>query len=217
MLGARGMRVWLVGRDVARLDAAAHEVDAAGGHARVLRADLVRDGDIAAVLDTVCAEADGIDVLVHAAGVAVADAGPSPTAGEVAAHHAVNATAPARLTAGLRPLVVARGGLVMVVNSAAGLRDVPGFHAYAGSKHAARAWADSLRAEFAGHGVRVCSLYPTQVATPMQEAICVARGATYEPDPLLQPEDLVAIVGFVLDHRGFEVTDLSVRSARLSS
>ena len=217
MLGARGLRVWLVGRDVDRLEAAAREVDAAGGRASVVRADLTVDGDVAAVVDAVCAETDGLDVLVHAAGVAVADAGPSPTVGELAAHHAVNATAPAQLTAGLRSLVVARRGLVIVVNSVAGLRDAPGFHAYAGSKHAARAWADLLRAELAGHGVRVCSLYPTQVATPMQEAICVARGAPYEPDPLLQPEDLVAIVGFVLDHPGFEVTDLSVRSARVSS
>jgi NADP-dependent 3-hydroxy acid dehydrogenase YdfG len=215
-LGARGMRVWLVGRDAPRLGAAERDVVAAGGEANVVRADLVRDGDLAAIVDAVTSQTDGLDVLVHAAGIAVADNGGAPTAEEIDAHHAVNASAPQRLTAGLRGLVEARHGMVVVINSAAGLRDAPGFEAYARSKHATRAWADTLRIELTGRGVRVCSIYPSQVASPMQEAIYAARGAAYEPDVLLQPDDLSLIVGLLLDHPELEVTDLSIRSARVS-
>jgi NADP-dependent 3-hydroxy acid dehydrogenase YdfG len=220
LLGSRGMRVWLVGRASDRLREVARAVREAGGEPYVVRADLQRDDDLAAVVDAVGIGAgapDGLDVLVHAAGVASADAGAAPSADEIAWHHAVNTRAPEQLTTGLRAAVQRRRGLIVVVNSVSGLRDVPGFQAYALSKQAARAWADALRSELAATGVRVCSIYPTQVASPMQAAICAARGAPYEPDALLQPTDLAALVGFVLDHPAIDVTDVSVRSARAAT
>jgi NAD(P)-dependent dehydrogenase (short-subunit alcohol dehydrogenase family) len=142
---------------------------------------------------------DRLDSLLHVAGtvdhVAVAELDL-----EVWQRHlAVNLTAPAALTAPLLPALRAAGGTVVFVNSSAGLVANAGWSAYAASKFGLRALADSLRAEEAGTGVRVTTLFPSRTATPMQEKVHEQEGRTYDASRWIRPETVADSVLHVLD------------------
>ncbi len=219
-LVARGVHVWAVARDAGRLEALAagdqgpgSTVARAEGMVHPIVADLTVPASIDAVVAAVHATGRPLDVLVHAAGVARVDSPAEDLAAVYAEHAAVNVVAPMRLTAALLDHVRAARGLVVVVNSAAALRAAGGFAAYASSKGALRSWTDALRADLAGQGVRVTSLFPGQVATDMQAAIYAARAMDYRPEVLLQPGEVGALVGFLVDHPTVELTEVSLRSA----
>lgn len=62
----------------------------------------------------------------------------------------------------------ARGqGTLAGIGSVAGVRGLPGAGAYSASKAAVRAYCESLRVELHGTGVRVVTLAPGFIATPM--------------------------------------------------
>ena len=66
------------------------------------------------------------------------------------------------------PAMRARGqGTLVGVGSVAGVRGLPGAGAYSASKAAVRAYCESLRVELRGTGVRVVTLAPGFIATPM--------------------------------------------------
>ena len=114
-------------------------------------------------------------------------------------HLAVNLTAPAALTAPLLPALRAARGTVLFVNSSAGLVANAGWSAYAASKFGLRALADSLRAEEAGNGVRVTTVFPSRTATPMQEKVHEQEGRTYDASRWIQPETVADSILHVLD------------------
>jgi short-subunit dehydrogenase len=58
-------------------------------------------------------------------------------------------------------------GRLVGIGSVAGVRGLPGAGAYSASKAAARTYLESLRVELHGSGVRVVSISPGYVATPM--------------------------------------------------
>jgi short-subunit dehydrogenase len=102
---------------------------------------------------------------------------------------AVNLTAPAVLTAALLPALRAAHGTVVFVNSSAGLVANAEWSAY----------ADSLRAEEASHGVRVSTVFPSRTATPMQEKVHEQEGRTYDESRWIQPGTVADSILHVLD------------------
>lgn len=76
------------------------------------------------------------------------------------------------------PMITAGGGVMINVSSIEGLRGSPWAHGYVASKWAVRGLAKSVALELAPHNVRVNSLHPGLIRTPMTENI---------------PEDLVTI------------------------
>lgn len=124
----------------------------------------------------------------------------------------VNLLAPAELTRLLLPALRAARGHVVYVNSGAGLQAHPTWAAYAASKFALRALADSLRGEEREHGVRVTSVYPGRVATPMQQKVHEQEGKAYDASRLVAPESVATMIISSLDlPRDAEVTDVTVR------
>jgi short-subunit dehydrogenase len=85
------------------------------------------------------------------------------------------------------------------VNSAAGLSAGASWSAYAASKFGLRAFADSLRAEEMGNGVRVTTVFPSRTATPMQEKVHEQEGGTYDASLWISPETVAATILHVLD------------------
>jgi short-subunit dehydrogenase len=142
---------------------------------------------------------DGLDSLLHVAGTVDLGAVAELDLAVWQRHLAVNLTAPAALTAPLLPALRAAGGTVVFVNSSAGLVANAGWSAYAASKFGLRALADSLRAEEAGTGVRVTTLFPSRTATPMQEKVHEQEGRTYDASRWLRPETVVDSILHVLD------------------
>jgi SDR family mycofactocin-dependent oxidoreductase len=60
-----------------------------------------------------------------------------------------------------------RGGSVVITSSAAGLRGGPGWVHYTASKHAVVGLMRALAHELAPHNIRINTVHPTGVATPM--------------------------------------------------
>jgi NAD(P)-dependent dehydrogenase (short-subunit alcohol dehydrogenase family) len=65
------------------------------------------------------------------------------------------------------PMRAAGGGRLAGIASVAGVRGLPGAGAYSASKAAAIAYLESLRLELAGSGIRVVTIAPGYVETPM--------------------------------------------------
>lgn len=110
----------------------------------------------------------------------------------------MNVTAPATLTRLLLPALRAAGGLVVFINSGAGLTANPGWSVYAASKFALTALADALRAEEAGR-VRVTTVHPGRTATAMQVELRAAEGGRYDPAAYLAAEDVARTVRLAVD------------------
>jgi len=67
------------------------------------------------------------------------------------------------------PMRAARRGRLAGIASVAGIRGIPGAGAYGASKAAAISYLESLRVELRGTGVRVVTLAPGYIATPMTD------------------------------------------------
>jgi short-subunit dehydrogenase len=155
---------------------------------------------------------DRLDSLVHVAGFVELGSVEALSAGVWRRSMDVNVVAPAELTRLCLPALRAARGHVVMVNSGSGLRANPAWSAYAASKHALRALADSLRAEEAAAGVRVTSVYPGRTATDMQAKVHEQEGKEYDPSAWIAPDSVGATVVAALDlPRDAEMTDVMVR------
>ncbi|OHV05566.1 glucose 1-dehydrogenase [Mycobacterium talmoniae] len=76
------------------------------------------------------------------------------------------------------PMIAAGGGSIINVSSIEGLRGTPWAHGYVASKWAVRGLTKSVAMELAPHNIRVNSIHPGLIRTPMTESV---------------PEDMIAI------------------------
>lgn len=97
--------------------------------------------------------------------------------------HTAKAAIPSMISAG-------RGGSIVFVNSVNGLKSGPGIAHYAAAKHGAVGLMRSLASELGPHGIRVNTVHPTMVATPM--AINDTSLARYFPDHPNPTVDMMA-------------------------
>lgn len=67
----------------------------------------------------------------------------------------------------IEPMRKAGGGKLAGIASVAGIRGIPGSGAYSASKAAAIAYLESLRVELRGSGIRVVTVAPGYIETPM--------------------------------------------------
>ncbi len=147
-----------------------------------------------AALAAATAGIDRLDVLVHSAGVGLIGTIAETEAATWRHQFDVNVVAVAELTRLLLPALRAAGGAVVLVNSGSGLTAGMGRGSYAASKFALRAFADALRAEEAGNGLRVTSVHPGRVDTDMQRGIVTCEGGRYRPETYLRPESVAGAV-----------------------
>ena len=94
----------------------------------------------------------------------------------------------------VEPMIAAGGGSIINVSSIEGLRGAPWAHGYVASKWGVRGLAKSAALELASHNIRVNSIHPGLVRTPMTKNI---------PDdmvtiPLGRPADPIEVSTFVL-------------------
>ncbi|MEH3136681.1 MAG: mycofactocin-coupled SDR family oxidoreductase [Mycolicibacterium neoaurum] len=86
----------------------------------------------------------------------------------------IRATVPAMIEAG-------NGGSIIIVSSSAGVKATPGNAHYAASKHGLTALTNSLALEVGEFGIRVNSIHPYSIDTPMIEP--EAMGAMFAKHP----------------------------------
>ncbi|WP_299950656.1 SDR family NAD(P)-dependent oxidoreductase [uncultured Modestobacter sp.] len=173
--GASGMGLGLVqafprlGAEVVSLDladAGAASAEAAG--ARFVRADVTSKESVDAAVAEAVALLGGLDVLVHAAGIA-----PGAPAQDISLDHwtsvmAVNATGTFLTNQAVFPHLRETGGQILNFASAAGITGLPNKAAYSASKGAVLAWSRTVAAEWGPHGITVNCIAPA-IWTPMYD------------------------------------------------
>ena len=142
---------------------------------------------------------DRLDSLLHVAGAVELSAVAALPVGQLREQLDVNLVAPTVLTRACLPALRRAKGTVVFVNSTSGLRANPTWAAYAASKFGLRGLADALRAEEAGHGVRVSSVFPSRTATPMQQKVHEQEGKDYDPSEWITPDTVADAILHVLD------------------
>lgn len=211
-----------IGREIARDLARTHIVYAVGRNAERLAAlggfdhettiiPVQADINDPEALAAIVAELTRLDVLVHSAGVVgQAHIGETPRE-EWMRQLTTNVVAPAELTRLALPLLRASEGSVVFIGSGAGARASANLGAYSATKHALRALADSLRLEESAAGVRVSTVAPGQVDTPMQEEMQIQLGNDYVGNRYIRAESIARAVRFVVDAPAdAQITDLAV-------
>ena len=196
---------------LARSDSRAAELREEHAGARTVVADLADPLGLSAALADQDLP-DRLDSLVHVAGFVELGSVEETPVDVWRRTTDVNLLAPAELTRILLPALRAARGQVVFVNSGSGLRANPDWSAYAASKHGLKALADALRAEEAGAGVRVTTVYPGRTATGMQAKVHEQEGKAYDPSAWIAPESVATAVLTALDlPRDAEMTDVTVR------
>jgi short-subunit dehydrogenase len=157
---------------------------------------------------------DSLDSVIHVAGAV--DLAPVAELDLAAWQRQldVNLTAPALVTRAALPALRVARGLVVFVNSGAGLSAHADWSAYAASKFGLRALADALRGEEKPHGVRVTTVFPGRTATPMQEKVHDQEGRDYDASSWIDPRTVAATILHVLDlPRDATIPEVSVQPA----
>jgi NAD(P)-dependent dehydrogenase (short-subunit alcohol dehydrogenase family) len=123
------------------------------------------------------------------------------------------------------------GGSVIIVSSAAGLRGIPNAAHYAAAKHGVVGLMKVLALELGTHRIRVNTIHPTTVDSPMtqnaatlelflpgqppeaqtQEAYArIAQRLNVLPVPWIQPETVSDLVAFLASDQAQYITGTSI-------
>lgn len=168
-LAREGCRVAISGRDAAKLQKAAAE--AGGENPLLVRAcDIADREDVARLVAWAIEQLGALDIVVNSAGINVArrkmaDLAPQ----DFDRILATNCTGFYNLLYAVLPGMRSRGdGLIVSISSVAGKRALPlAGPAYAASKFAATALATAVGLEEAARGIRITSIFPGEVDTPL--------------------------------------------------
>jgi len=214
-LAAEGATVCLIGRRAEHLEAVAQSAGSSGGRCVTYSMDVGIDSEVGRLRAHVEREFGSLDILVHSAGVIALGRLDEARVEDLDWQYRVNVRGAYALTSSLLPMLKARQGQIVFMNSSVGLTARAGAGHYAASKHALRAIADSLREEVNPHGVRVLSVFLGRTATPMQSEIHRVEDRPYKPERLMQPDDVASVVVNALSlPRTAEVTDIRMRPMR---
>lgn len=211
-LASRGANLALIGRRQSVLETVATQAGSQPGVIRCYEADLSVDKDLESLTARLKSDLQEIGVLAHCAVVIALGHVRSASKADLDWQYRVNLRAPYILTQALLPGLQRGHGKVVFINSSAGLLARANVGQYAATKHGLKALADSLRDEVNSLDVRVLSLFLGRTASSMQEHLHHLMGVPYNPELLLQPEDIARMVINVLEvARAAEVTDISIR------
>ncbi len=210
-LAQAGMGVFLVGRNAARLSAAARGLPR-GKLRGTAQADLASLDDLRALILRILALGH-VDLLVHCAGEYDWSESGRFDPERFALLFDVNVRAPYLLTQGLLVALARAKGQVVFVNSSVVRGAGEGVALYKSTQHALQGLTDSLRQDLNRRGIRVTSLYPGRTATPRMARIYRREGKRYKPALLMGAADVAAVVASLSQLPvPVEVTDLHLRS-----
>ncbi|GAA0463215.1 glucose 1-dehydrogenase [Streptomyces sp. NPDC046215] len=197
-----GAHVVITGRDQARLDSAAAHLGAGPDRLLAVRADVAAPADLDGLVRRTAAWRDGLDVVFANAGVAVFQ--PTHEVTETDFDHVVDVNFKGVFftVQKVLPLLRERGSIV--INASWTLhRGLAAASVYAASKAAVHSLTRTLGADLAPRGIRVNSVSPGYIDTPMYRDVM--------PDPAVEalvaadiplrslgsPQDVAAAVAFL--------------------
>jgi short-subunit dehydrogenase len=211
-LAERGARVVLLARRADALEAHRDGIVARGGRADAHPVDLTDAAAVARVAGCIADEVGTPDILVHCAGAGRWLATEETAPDEAVAMMAAPYFAAFFLTRAFLPAMLARGsGHVVLIGSPAGRMAWPGATAYIAARWALQGYAEALRADLRGTGLRVTTVVPGRVdsayfehnpgsaermpkvialgptLTPAQVAAAIVRGVEQEKREIVLP------------------------------
>ncbi|HJZ94458.1 MAG TPA: SDR family NAD(P)-dependent oxidoreductase [Gemmataceae bacterium] len=170
-LAAAGCPVGLIARRRDRLAALADEIRAAGGTAAVAMADVGDRSQVREAFAALGEELGPVDLLVANAGVGAPTTLDPVNTADVEEMFRVNVFGVVyAIEAVLPEMLRRRQGHIAAVSSLAGFLGLPGESGYCASKAAVNTYLDGLRIHLRGRGIRVTTLCPGFVRTPMTAA-----------------------------------------------
>ena len=168
LLLGEGAHVVVTGRDEGRLAAAVADLDA-GDRVLPVRGDVADVGDLNTLVETIGRRHGRLDVVFANAGVA--PFGPFEDVTEADFDHIVGINLKGVFfTVQKAAPLLAHGGAVVVNASWTAHRGLPGAAAYGATKAGAHNLVRTLAAELAPRGIRVNSVSPGYIETPMFHA-----------------------------------------------
>lgn len=197
-LAAAGCRVAIAGRNEERLRRAAEGI-AAREPVKTLPCDVTRRDEVERLFNAVSAQWGPVDILVNSAGTNVRArrmAELAPEAWEQLVR--INLDGVFHCMQAALTIMRPRGkGLIVNTCSVAGKRALPlAGPGYCAAKFGVSALGLATAAEERGRGIRITTIYPGEVNTPILEQ----RPEPVPPERLaemLQPDDLGALVAFL--------------------
>ncbi len=185
-LAAQGMRVWILGRDPAKLDAACQKIEAArrspDQQVGTISADVTNFEQVSAALESFASSAGVPDLLVNCAGFAQPGLFAETAPDIFRQHMEINYFGTIHVIKALLPGMIRRGsGHIVNISSLAGMFGVYGYSAYGPTKFAIRGLSDTLRYELKEHGIGVSLVFPPDTQTPQ-----LAYETPYKPPVLVE-------------------------------
>lgn len=150
------------------------DIKSAGGEAAFYSLDVSSETQWQSVVDQVVVSHGGLDVLVNNAGIFLSSPMLETTLETWRRVHSINLDG---TFLGLREAVrvmqpgsgTGRGGSIVNISSCAGLRGSAGHTAYCSSKAGVHLLTQAAATEFAADGIRINSVHPAMVETPMMD------------------------------------------------
>jgi NAD(P)-dependent dehydrogenase (short-subunit alcohol dehydrogenase family) len=203
-LARDGMRVIVVGRDAARGAAVVEQIEASGGQASFIAADL-RDP---AEIERLVTEVGEVDVLVNNAGHSMWGPTEKTTVEDFDEMFASNVRSAYFLVGAFAPAMADKGtGSIVNISSIAGRIGLPNGAAYGATKAALASLTQSWTAEYSPRGVRVNAVAPGPIYTrPEARQLFDSLGATTALNRAAEPGEIAEVVAFLASPQASYVT-----------
>lgn len=180
--------------------------------------DVRSDADVSAAVSATLERFGRIDILFNNAGICAYGLAHELTEEAWDAMLDINLKGAWLVARRVIPAMIRQGSGVIINNSSvAGLRGMSRLSHYAASKWGLTGLTKSWAIELAPHGIRVNSIHPTGVNTPMNDGLAALEGLTPReiaersagnllPVPWIEPEDVAAAVLYLASDRARYVT-----------
>ena len=200
------------------LDSLVNEIQALGVKGLALIADVRDDVAVTKAVHSAAAELGRIDILFNNAGICAYGLAHELTEVAWDAMLDINLKGAWLVARQVIPHMIAqRGGVIINNSSVAGLRGMARLSHYAASKWGLVGLTKSWAIELAPHNIRVVSIHPTGVNTPMNDGLAALEGQTprqiaersagnLQPVPWIEPDDVAQAVVFLTSDRARFVT-----------